>query len=132
MNSADFATTLTRTAHTLVWDELKTRIRAVRDVMRHAGILYGPEGPDLQVPDGLRWARIACFSNATFSIEAGRWYITERNGRRRREEIPASFLDATPAECRAIARAMIHAGREAEKTAEIRQLEDRLELLRSA
>lgn len=103
MDPVAVAEQLKKTTHDLLWKELKERIYAVRDVMRRAEVLYATSE---ECPARLEWARLGSYCASRFSIEDDRWIVTYMESGRR-AEIPEEFLNATPSECRRIARQII-------------------------
>lgn len=133
MTANTLATDLATTVHRLLWRELKPRILAVRSVLYCSGLLYKPLGPDLHVPDELKWARIWGYTTSRLSVDGDRWFITKQDKPLElRMEIPAKFVNATPAECRRIARRIIAEDKETENHAAIKHLQRQIEQLQAA
>ncbi|MDP9904763.1 hypothetical protein [Arthrobacter bambusae] len=123
--------------HVMLWKELKEKVTAVREVLRHHGLLYPPEGPEVIVPDQLRWARRAWYSLARFSAEGNQRFLTPFDSKSGeptgpRMEIPSLFLEAPPAECRRLAHQILSDHARSVRDAKIKRLQNELELLQAA
>lgn len=105
--NTQFAEDLSKTVHMMLWRRLKPQILAVRTVLYRADLLY--HSSDVLPPE-LGWVRLWGIDTSRLSVDGrGRFFIADHDRRRdaaglpvRQLEIPAMFIEATPAECRSL------------------------------